>query len=124
MASAASSGSYSEPSLMTRSTASESCSRICATDRAAMPVSPRRCVSSRRHELSIAAAPPFTATYMSDSFQSTHPRRAGQTQGLVAAGKDDVHALRESRVVGLPLRPEVIGQALQTHALHLLNAGA
>src|SRR5450830_371478 len=109
---------------MTRSTASESCSRICATDSSVIAVSPRRCVSSKRQELSIAAAPPFTATYISDSFQSAHARRAGQAQGLLAAGKHNVHTLREGGVVGLPLRPEIIGQTLQADALHGFNTWA
>src|SRR6476646_3808752 len=114
MASAANSGSYNEPSPMTRSTANVSWERICATDSSAMLASPRRWASSRRHELSMAAAPHLTATYISDSLQSAHAGRAGQAHRVFAAGKNDVHTLGKRRVVCLPLRPEVVRQARQT----------
>ena len=67
IASAASSRSYSEPSAITRSTASESCSEIWSSDSSGTLGSPRRSCASSRWAFSMARSPPLTATYMAQA---------------------------------------------------------
>ncbi len=61
---AASSGSYSEPSAMTRAVSRPSWLWICATDISGNASSPRRAAASSEREASIAASPPLTAMYI------------------------------------------------------------
>src|SRR5215470_12789817 len=64
MASAARSGSYTEPSHITRLTARASCSRICAVVSSGTSGAPRRSLASSSCAAAIAASPPLTATYI------------------------------------------------------------
>ena len=103
-ASAARSGSWSAPSAMTRSTASESCSRICAGVISGMAGSPRRSSARRPWAASIAASPPFTATYIGLALQH---RAARQSRDAVAGREEDIDAEREARVILAPFAGEV-----------------
>src|SRR5258706_12354762 len=121
IASAAKSRSYSAPSLITRSTASDSCSSICAQVSSGTAGSPRRSSASNWWAASIAASPPFTATYMSALLDDDAARQPGE---LVAAGENHVDAAREARMVGAPLGAEAGRQAGDRQRPGLRDAGS
>ena len=70
----------------------------------------------------MAASPPLTATYMSDLRQPPDAGGARQAEDAVAAGEEDVNALRESGMAGLPLGPEAFWQARDGEQRVVANA--
>src|ERR1700760_2530757 len=64
MARAARSGSYSDPSVMTRETRTPSWPTTAAYSMRGRRVSPRPCLASRAWALAMACSPPLTATYI------------------------------------------------------------
>ena len=120
IARAARSRSNSDPSAITRSTASASCSPICATEISGTAGSPRRLAPSRRWALSMARSPPLTATYMS----GLDPRRARQRGGAPVGDEDEVQAAREQRMQCRPARDEVARQRRRGERRLAVDAGA
>src|SRR5262249_54986662 len=99
IASAARSRSYSEPSFITRSTASVSCSLICSSASSGTAGSPRRACASRRCAFSIARSPPLTATYISSLPLACESHRARQRRDLVGARQDEIDAAWKQRAI-------------------------
>src|SRR5580692_5011848 len=122
MASAASSRSYSEPSFITRSTASVSCASICAVVISGSAGSPRRSCASSRCAFSIARSPPFAATYISGFLRNAY--RARQRRDRLVRRQQQIDPARKERAVRREPRHDVGRQRIGTEPAALANAGA
>src|SRR6516225_11762891 len=121
-ASAASGGSYSEASAITRPTSRPSCCSICSTASSDTAASPRRAAASRRREASMARSPPLTAMYMSAlAFDAGAARDRGQARAAREHEVDAAWQLDAQR--GAP-SPECGGQADDREVARGLDAGA
>src|SRR5260370_13800905 len=108
IASAASSRSYSEPSVMTRSTPSESCSEIWSSVTSGTSRSPRRSCASRRWAFSMARSPPLTATYMRWPSLTLKPRGARDRDDRGVIDQHDVDAARKQYGVDRKPREQIV----------------
>src|ERR1700733_10622487 len=112
MARAASSGSYSDPSDMTRATRTPSWPATAACSMRVRHESPRPRLASRAWALAMARSPPLTATYTGSVLQ--FPVDGGKTGGArqggdrVLAHEQQVHAAREKRRVAVPRVGEAV----------------
>src|ERR1700751_662933 len=112
MARAASSGSYSDPSVMTRETSTASWPATAACSMRGRRVSPRPCLASRAWALAMARSPPLTATYIGLVLQlrvgcceTGGARQAGDRSGV---HQQQVHAAWEEVRVAVPLVSEAV----------------
>src|ERR1700679_1438826 len=116
MALAASSGSYSDPSLITRETSTPSWPATAARSMRGRRGSPRPCLPSRAWALAMGRSPPLTATYIGSvllfrgwGFRAGGLREWGQLGGARQGGdrvlvhQHQVDATREKPRVAAPL---------------------
>src|ERR1700728_276200 len=103
MARAASSGSYSDPSVMTRETSTPSWPATAAWSIGGRQVSPRPCLASSAWALMMARSPPLTATYIG----SVLLLQAGGQPGGAGQGRDCVVVVHQQQVdAARAARPE------------------
>src|ERR1700751_635128 len=106
MARAASSGSYSDPSVMTRATRTPSWPATAPYSMRGRRVSPRPCLGSRAWALAMACSPPLTATYIGlvllfgvDGGEAGSARQGADRFGV---HQQQVNAAREELGVAAP----------------------
>src|ERR1700722_17200320 len=112
MARAASSGSYSDPSVMTRETSTPSWPATAAWSIGGRQVSPRPCLASSAWALMMARSPPLTATYIGSVlllWAGGQPGGAGQGRHRVVVHQQQVDAAREESGVAAPRLGETVG---------------
>src|ERR1700722_6451333 len=114
MARAASSGSYSGPSVMTRATRTPSWPATAVCSMLGRRESPRPRLASRAWALAMARSPPLTATYTGLVLQILvgGGETAGARQGAarVLVHEQQVDAAREDPGVALPRFGEAVGR--------------
>src|ERR1700744_3664747 len=113
MARAASSGSYSDPSVITRATRTASWPATAACPMRGTPGSPRPCLASRAWAFAMARSPPLTATYIGLLLFGAVGDEAGGAGGRGNGGRihqQQVNAAREQLRVPRPGVGEAVGR--------------
>src|SRR5580692_1028714 len=116
---AASSGSYSDPSVITRETRTPSWAATAACSMRGSRVSPRPCLASRAWALAMARSPPLTATYIGSAllfpvggFRLSGVQPGGARHGgdRVGSHQQQVDAAGEEPGVAAPRVSEAVGR--------------